>query len=171
LFRFSISNAFRRKWVLVIAIIGVGLGFALMTVLLSISDGMNQRMNETMNKMAGTIIVTPPGAFYSGASVKPLPDYYVGDIENIDHVKAACPYVTAIFEAPESPMGYWALYGVDTEKDIAIDGPNACILPGGHPVNGDNQVIMGEVARDYVRQYHHHVYNIGDIVKAIPVSS
>ena len=53
MFRFSISNAFRRKWVLVIAILGTGLGCALMTILMSIANGMDYRLNQTMNEFAG----------------------------------------------------------------------------------------------------------------------
>jgi ABC-type lipoprotein release transport system permease subunit len=48
LFLFSIRNAFRGKWVPVIAIMGTGLGCALMAVLMSLSAGMEQRLDRTM---------------------------------------------------------------------------------------------------------------------------
>lgn len=39
MFRFAIYNAFRRKGIGILAILGTALGIDLMTVLLSISDG------------------------------------------------------------------------------------------------------------------------------------
>jgi ABC-type lipoprotein release transport system permease subunit len=62
LFWFSIRNAFRRKWVLIIAILGTGLGCALMTVLMSLSAGMEQRLDRTMTELAGVLVVYPEDA-------------------------------------------------------------------------------------------------------------
>jgi ABC-type lipoprotein release transport system permease subunit len=100
MFGFSIRNAFRRKGIAFFAIVGTALGCALMTVLLGISDGMNQEIGKVMNDLGGTIIVSseysPPGAAGQGA---PLPISYVDEIkEDIQYVQDTAPSVSATVE-------------------------------------------------------------------------
>jgi len=60
--KFSISNAFRRKTITFLAILGAALGAGLMTVLLSLSGGMDAKLNSTLNKVAGDILISSKDA-------------------------------------------------------------------------------------------------------------
>lgn len=151
MFGFSIRNAFRRKGIAFFAILGTALGCALMTVLLGISDGMDQTMSDMMNDLGGSIIVTsldaPPMMMGGGSQGSPLPLLYVDDIEqDIEHVKIAAPSVTAfttgtlfgdyVFE------GAVPLSGVDLDRDAAMEGPSVHIVEG-RTIEDDYEVIVG----------------------------
>ena len=147
MFRFAIRNAFRRRWIAIIAIIGTALGCGLMAVLLSISEGMDQQMSTVMNEVAGNIIVSsedaPPGMAGIGT---PLPISYVDEIETIDNVEAAAPSVTATTVGQMFPgtimEGIVMVTGIDIEKDAQIDGATAHIVQGG-TIQNDYEVIVG----------------------------
>lgn len=92
MFRFSIRNAFRRKWVLIVAILGTGLGCALMTALMSLSTGMEQRLDRTMTELAGVLAISPedaPLGFSTGGENVTLPLSYVDDVERGGELFAA----------------------------------------------------------------------------------
>lgn len=164
MFRFSISSAFRRKGVAVVAIVGTALGCALMTVLLSTSEGMNQRLSRTMSRVAGDIVVSLEGTT-SGIPTQPviaLPAYYVDDIGKMEHVKAVYPMVVAELK-PLNPEGDEIelsafgviLIGIDFEKDREADGPTQHIVDpkdGQIIVEGGHSVIMGKFAYDVAKE-------------------
>ena len=67
--KFSISNAFRRKTITFLAILGAALGAGLMTVLLSLSGGMDAKLNSTLDKVAGDILVSSKDASVIGGFI------------------------------------------------------------------------------------------------------
>lgn len=160
--KFSILNAFRRKGIAIIAIFGTALGVALMTVLLSISDGMDAQMSKTMNEMAGWIQVYPESAPMGNMLPSPIgfPMSYVDEIKQIDNVNedATSPLIMA-FVATEvadfgDPMGIYC-WGVDTESDIEMTGSKIKennpfdaknIIEGRVPELGQDEVILGVTA-------------------------
>ena len=165
MFRFSISSAFRRKGVAVVAIVGTALGCALMTVILSISDGMNQRLNRTVSLVAGDIVVSREGT----TSVMPtlpgiaLPYSHVEEIEKMEHVRAVYPMVVAelklvipetLDEIELSAFGV-TLIGIDFEKDQEADGPTQHIIESGSSVDG-HPVIVGKFAYDAAEKAGYH---------------
>lgn len=161
MFRFSISSAFRRKGVAVVAIVGTALGCALMTVILSTSEGMNQRLSRTMSRVAGDIVVSLEGTT-SGIPTQPviaLPAYYVDDIGDMEHVEAVYPMVVAELkpvdsEGEEIEISAFGvtLIGIDFEKDREADGPTQHIIQGGLSAEGGHSVIMGKFAYDVAKE-------------------
>lgn len=154
MFSFSIRNAFRRKWVLVVAILGTGLGCALMTVLMSLSAGMEQHLDRTMTELAGVLVVYPedaPLGYSTGGENVTVPSFYVEGIEGMDHVDVVSPAVSAFIMKGVldlgDPIGV-ALTGVVYEQDRALDGPVAHITEGQAPEN-ENEVIIGRSLRQY----------------------
>ena len=154
MFRFAVSNAFRRKGIAIFAILGTALGIALMTVLLSISEGMNKQMNEMMDEMAGSIAVYPKAAPLGFMMPSPigLPVEYADEIEMIENVDRVSPQIS-VFVPTEyydfgDPMGI-LLSGVDLEREIEEDDP---AWPGniikGEPLTtaSENEVIIGTLA-------------------------
>jgi len=156
LFRFAISNAFRRKGIAIFAILGTALGIALMTVLLSISEGMNSWMDEMSDEMAGSIAVYPKAAPLGFMMPSPigLPISYVDEIEAIENVDrdSVRPQVTYFIPTEDyafgDPMGT-LMRGVDLERELEEDDPNA---PGniikGEPLTtaSKNEIIIGTLA-------------------------
>ena len=154
MFRFSISNAFRRKGIAIFAILGTALGIALMTVLLSISEGMDKQMNEMMDELAASIAVYPKAAPLGFMMPSPigLPISYVDEIETIENVDRVSPQVTYFVPTEDydfgDPMGT-LLRGMDLEREIEEDDP---VEPGniikGEPLTtaSENEIVIGTLA-------------------------
>jgi len=162
LFRFGISNAFRRKGIAIFAILGTALGIALMTVLLSISAGMNTMIDDMKEDMATGIAVYPavdPLGFMLPSSIG-MPISYADEIRNIEveneqAVSRVIPRVNYFVATTDydfgDPMGT-ILYGVDLEEYMEPDDPYNPdnILPGGQPLTplSRNEVIIGKDAQN-----------------------
>ena len=162
LFRFGISNAFRRKGIAFFAILGTALGIALMTVLLSISAGMNTMIDDMKEDMSTSIAVYPaddPLGFMIPSSIG-MPISYADEIRNIEvenerAVSRVIPEVNYFVRTAEydfgDPMGV-ILFGVDLEGDMEPDDPwnPDHILPGGQPLTplSRNEVIIGKNAHN-----------------------
>ncbi|MCH8821138.1 ABC transporter permease [Patescibacteria group bacterium] len=170
--KFSIGNIFRRKSIMILAIVGVGLGVALMSTLLTLSEGINRRLNETFTELAADVTISPvdaPGLFGGGSGGTPFSTKYVPEIEALNDVTWAYPQVLTTI--PPSSLGENSsfgalLIGIDSEKDKIIDGPTKHITQGRN-LTGENEVIVGiETNRRGPRSVH---LNIGQILK-VPVS-
>ena len=150
MFRFSVSNAFRRKGIALVAIIGTALGVALMTVLLSISDGMERQMSETMNELSGGIAVypadAPMGFMLPGGT--PFSVSYADEIEAIDHVDVVVPQALALLSSDVAGLGSilgTTIRGVDLELDAELGGATALAnIIEGETISGENEVILGK---------------------------
>ena len=160
MFGFSVRNAFRRKGIAFFAILGTALGCALMTVLLGISDGIDQRLSEAMNELSGGITVysqdSPMG--FRGGGGTPLPASYVEDIEALEHVQVVVPAVFAFVPKDVAdfgdPMGV-TLMGMDLdrerEREEAGEGPIGAVVDG-ISVEGENQLSVGAIAHRQAEQ-------------------
>lgn len=160
MFRFALRNAFRRLRIVTAAILGLGLGCALMTVLFAADMAMNEQMNEAMSRMVGNIVIYPPGgASIFGAPRGLLPEDWVRKIEEIDHVVAATPRVETSIPVPEEikekvpdlPVTSYTLVGIDPAGDEAIGGPTTAIKEG-RSIEGDFEVIWGETVWNYLQK-------------------
>ena len=164
LFRFAVSNAFRRKGIAIFAILGTALGIALMTVLLSISQGMDKQMDNMMEEMAGGIAVYPeadPMGFMM-PSIKGMPIEYADEISEIkidgeEAVSRVRPQVTYFIETEDysfgDPMGT-IMRGVDLEGDVQPDDPVYAgnIIEGRSLTPGSvDEVIIGILAQKAAR--------------------
>src|SRR4030042_5163918 len=136
MFRFSIGNAFRRKGIMLLALVGVGLGVALMSTLQSLSKGIDQRVEGAFNDLAADIVVAPAdspfgGSFLGGGT--PLPANYLDKIKQLPNVKIVYPQVTASIPSQvlgsKLPMGV-QVTGVDPKTDREIAGPTVSIIEG-----------------------------------------
>ena len=144
---FSLRNAFRRKAIALLAIIGVGVGCALMTSLLGISGEAQARLDNTFTQVAGNMAVTQHnrggGAFVPSFGV--LPSGFVARIAHLPHAQNVEGTVTD-YLPPIIDLGRGAspgiLIGVDPAADRHFGGPEAKVTRGrglAHP--GD--VIVG----------------------------
>lgn len=164
MFRFAISNAFRRKGIAIFAILGAALGIALMTVLLSISQGMDKQMNNMMEELAGSVAVYPaadPLGFMIPSSIG-MPIEYADVIseikiegeEAVSRVRSQVTYFVATEDYNfGDPMGT-LMRGVDLQGDVEPDDP---VYPGniieGRPLTPGSvdEVIIGILAQSAAR--------------------
>ncbi len=159
MFRFAVSNAFRRKGIAIFAIVGTALGIALMTVLLSISDGMDKQMNEMMDELAAGIAVYPKAAPLGFMMPSPIgmPISYADEIETIENVDRVKPQITVFVPTADydfgDPMGT-LLRGMDLEREIKEDDPVASgNIIIGQTLNHSQreEVIIGTLAAEAAR--------------------
>ena len=179
--RFSILNAFRRKGIAIIAIIGTALGVALMTVLLSISDGMDAEMTSTMNEMAGWVVVYPESAplGYIMPSQIGFPETYADEIKQIENVKEeAVSSLIMAFVPTEvadfgDPMGS-ALRGADIQAAGLLGESNPFdttnMVEGRPPDEGNNEVILGSMLAVFGKAKGGDYAEVGGVIN-VPVGN
>jgi len=165
-FGFAIRNAFRRKGVAVFAILGTALGVALMTVLLSISDGMDHMMTQTMDRLAGDVIIYPqdaPMGFMIGGGT-PIPVSYVEDIEGLEHVEVVSPSVVAFVPKKVAdfgdPIGV-PLAGIEPGRDAEMDGATVHIVDG-RSVAAEGEIIVGQWIHIYGKRTGLDTVDVGN---------
>lgn len=148
MFKFSLGNAFRKKGIMALALVGVGLGVALMSTLLSLSEGMNQRLESTLTQVAADITVAPADAPFGGQLAgggTPLPNTYIEKIEKIQNVTWVYPQVIGNIPGhvlgSKLPFGT-TITGINSTLDKQIDGPTQHITEG-RSISRKGEVIVG----------------------------
>jgi len=153
LFIFSVQNAFRKKAVAALAIMGVAFGTALMTLLFSLAAGMEHRAERTLSELSNRIMVTSRdaifGGLFLGMGTPPIPASYVEAVKNIPHVERVNSQISAILR-PEKVNYVMPLYGYAAGEAYAPAGsPYNKIIEGRVPEN-DDEVIMGKSLQEYL---------------------
>jgi len=151
--RYAVSNGFRRRGITFAAILGAGLGAALMTALMSLSGGMDRQVTDSMNEVAGVVTVTAADAPMVGGLLgggSPLPATTVDDISGLPHVRSVQPAVVTMVPpsalATISPIGT-PLRGIDPALDARLDGPTVHVVEG-RTVSSPDEVIVGRRLAD-----------------------
>jgi putative ABC transport system permease protein len=147
--RFSISNAFRRKTITFLAILGAALGAGLMTVLLSLSGGMDAKLNSTLDKVAGDILVSSKAASVIGGFIgggTPIPEKMVTEIKQMDGVKNTQPIISTVIPTQSLksmiPIGT-PFQGVNLKQNKESDGALAKITEG-LGIENPYEVVVGK---------------------------
>ncbi|MFH0987607.1 MAG: ABC transporter permease [Patescibacteria group bacterium] len=167
LFGFSLRNAFRRKGIAILAIIGVGIGVSLMVFILSSSAGANKAFSESFTESAAEITVSssvsPMGFGISGGESSLIPKTYVARIEKIESVKSVSSRVTTFFSSEFDPVSI--LVGVDAEEDKKNNGPTTAIIEG-RSFSKENEIIVGSALLNSYKLVGKEL-KIGDIIETI----
>jgi len=172
LFIFSLRNAFRKKGVAVLAIIGVGVGVSLMVFILASSAGANQAFNQSFTKAAGEITISsenaPMGLGISGGEASLIPKSYVERVEKIKHVESVSPRVMTVISSKSLKTAdpFSILVGVDPERDKKGDGPTTAIFEG-RSFSKDEEVIVGKVLAQSAKIAARQEIKIGDKIEII----
>lgn len=170
---FSLKNAFRKKGVAFLAILGVSIGVALMVFILSSSAGVNKIFQESFTKSSSEIFVsrsnTTPFGVGGGGEDTFLPKSYIDKIEKIENVKAVIPRITIFFTKtePKTPGSFLTVVGVDSGRDKKGDGPTNYIKEG-KVFEEKNEVIVGKTFLDSFSMTNEgKELKIGDKIKVI----
>ena len=96
----AIKNILRQKTRTILTVVGILIGIAAVVALGSISEGMKSMMNQEMQFLGGTIMVSSQGSsglmFGSGGSE--ISKYDLANFEDFSGVKQVVPYVMKIGE-------------------------------------------------------------------------
>ncbi len=166
---FSIRNAFRKKSVAALAVLGVAFGCALMTFLFSISSGMEKRMERTFNEVSGQIVISGRDAIFGGMlmgmGTSTIPAGYIDVIKSVPQVEEVYGQVSIILR-PERSSVIMPLYGYDSAYAQGPAGvPFKNIIMGVAP-SGPDEVIIGKSLQEYMRQLDIS-YDVGGVYRFI----
>lgn len=165
LLMFSIHNAFRKKVVAALAILGVAFGTALMTFLFSLADGMEKRAERTVSDLSNRIMVTGReaifGGLFLGMGTPPIPSSYVEAIKGVPHVERVYTQVSVIMR-PNGISYVMPLYGYRDEEISGLSNiPHGRVIEGTAP-RDENQIIIGKSLREYMKMLN-SPYEIGRV--------
>lgn len=150
---FSIRNAFRKKAVAALAVLGVAFGCALMTFLFCVASGMGKRVETTFSNLAGRIMVTQKGSVFGGllqgVGSSSIPASYIDIIEGVPNVYNVTGQVTAILRPVDVTL-VMPLFGYGAEETGAPGvSPFKGIVEGAAPER-DDEVIVGQSLQEYL---------------------
>lgn len=154
LFLFSIQNAFRKKSVAALAILGVAFGTALMAILFSLAAGMERRAEKTFSELSNKVMVTGRdaifGGLFLGMGTSAIPSNYIESLKGLPHVERVYTQVSVIMR-PKEINYVIPLYGYKNEdiKGLSLI-PHNKIIDGKAPEN-DREVIMGKSLGEYMK--------------------
>ncbi len=117
--RLAFSNLFRRRSRSILTVLGVGIAIAFTVTILSISQGLAASFEGSIAKQGADIVIVPKEAeAYPypdvAAFVGSFPEELLGEIEQVENVKATYRVFTAIPMdfMPDKPGALPILYGV-----------------------------------------------------------
>lgn len=162
LFLFSMRNAFRKKAVAILAVLGVAFGCALMTFLFSIAAGMEQRMERMFNELSGRIAITNREGVFGGllmglGNSSAIPVDYEDIVKGVPHVKNVSDQISIILR-PKGVSFITPLFGYGSGGG---GSPFTKLLEGHAPVNA-NEVVIGKSLQEYMRLLDVN-YEVGDV--------
>jgi ABC-type lipoprotein release transport system permease subunit len=172
---YAVANAFRRRGISLLAIIGVGLGTMLMTVLTSLNAGIHARLGGSTH-LAGQIIVAaadaPMGGLFAGGS--PLTYEEVQQISGITHVVATQPMVVAAIPTTALQSEYSGgvtLIGTDISDPTgpAVNPPGD--LLEGRGVRSRGEVVAGAQVNAALRHLGASELHPGSVVKVYKLAT
>ncbi|MDA8334314.1 MAG: ATP-binding cassette domain-containing protein [Peptococcaceae bacterium] len=143
----AIKNVLRRKGIATLALLGIGLGSALIVILFALAGALSHNLDRTVSGLAGRIVVSPRNALLGGlyfSAGSPLPPGDLSLVRQIPAVRDAYGRVTATLRPASDPMMLLPLSGYSRREAEATAGnPFKSIVAGHAPVN-NRQVIIGE---------------------------
>lgn len=161
---FSIQNAFRKKAVAALAVLGVAFGTALMTFLFSLAAGMENRAERTFSELSNKIMISGRdaifGGMFLGMGTQPIPSSYIDIIKNIPHVEKVYAQVSVIMR-PKDVNYVMPLFGYGSKEISEMSNiPYNNLIEGTIPEN-DNEIIMGKSLREYMK-FLSYTFEVGN---------
>lgn len=156
--KFGLKNAFRKKSIAILSILGIAIGIALMVVLSAATAGMDQMMVDMLADNVGDIEV---GEYNRPSSQSQLPSNIsdiIQTIESEDLIEYISPEIAVngfqqFAEDISLPLALQlSARGAQSELDEAFNGPTAHIIDGRKHEN-DFEITIAEFLNDYTPGY------------------
>lgn len=145
MFRYAAKNAFRRRNIAALSIIGIAIGVALMTAMTSLSATITDQTNRFAQQNLDSITVQQKGqlVFTSQFNLS-----HIYNVTQIEHIEAYSAQVVASIQINESFISP-QLVGVEIDNDTAIGGPTSNLVEG-RLFNNSNECIVGKMAAEFL---------------------
>ncbi|MCZ2846024.1 MAG: ABC transporter permease, partial [Candidatus Bathyarchaeota archaeon] len=167
-FIFSLRNAFRKKGVSILAIMGAALGCSLLVIMLSTTQGINQLLEDTFKQIANEITVSGQGSFL-GVSLHGNATFvsqeYIDQIADIEHIESISRRVTTMIprESFEVMDPFSVLIGIDPGEEEEANGVTNFITEG-RVFSAKKEIIIGKMLIESAKLADHEV-NLNDEIE------
>ena len=145
MFKYAAKNAFRRKNIAILSILGVAIGVALMTTMASLSATITYQTNQFAASNMDLITIQQEGQFYYTSKFN-FSDIY--NITTVDHIAAYSAEVITQVKLSSSPFNP-QLVGINIENDTAIGGDTTRIKEG-RLFQNENECIVADMAAKFM---------------------
>jgi len=155
----ALKNILRQKTRTILTVVGILIGIAAVVALGSISEGMNAMMNQEMQFLGGTIIVSSQGSssLMFGSSSSQISKYNLDDFQSFSGVKQVVPFVREMGEIqigqgspvmfigikPED-VDYFKSKGTELDSGRALETGDTYQALIGYKYAEDNDVGIGD---------------------------
>jgi len=169
---FAVKNAFRKKLVTALSIVGIAIGVGLMVTLSSASAGFNQLLDSSIAETLGDVQVTE---YNKDIAISQLPENItktIMTIEDSDKIEAISPiiYVQGFEQFSENVtsnpqhgpgMSSVALNarGINTTNDAQFEGPTTRIIEG-RVYQNDFEIIVA----DFIASGSNGFFAVGETI-------
>lgn len=146
MFKFALKNAFRKKSIAGLCVVGVAIGIALMTAMASLGASITGQTSLFAQQNLDSIIVQQENGNYYFSKFN-LTEIH--NITQIDHIDAySAQVIHSIQLHAGSPIAP-SLVGVNVENDTVIGGATSK-LSEGRIFHNDNECVMGGFAAGFL---------------------
>jgi putative ABC transport system permease protein len=134
----AVANVLQRKVRSAVCILAVGIGIALLLVLVGMTRGSIQEVARRIENVGGDIIVQPAGATqFLALKSGILPEKYAELLGRVPGVAAVSPVVTW---TTTFGNGFYVVYGIDPERFSSIGG--GLRMVEGRALRGAGEVVV-----------------------------
>lgn len=140
----AIRNVVRQRTRTILTTIGIVIGIAAIVALGSISEGLSQEIEKSLELTAGKILVTESGSsgFIFGFRGSDLTDENLDEIRDVSGVQEVIPQIYAIGPLIVGRGPEWVAIGIEPDKVQYFTGENINIDTGRELELGDDEVII-----------------------------
>jgi len=140
----AFKNIKRQRTRAFLTVLGIVIGIAAVVSLGSLSEGLNQLVQNNLELTAGKIVVAQAGSsgFLIGFAGSELTDEDLSEIQSVSGVKEVVPQLYAIGEIIPFEGPAWVAIGIEPSKTEFFAGENIKIEKGRSLEDGDGEVIV-----------------------------
>ena len=144
--RYALKNAFRRKNIAALSIIGIAIGVSLMTAMASLSATITDQTNKFAQQNLDSITVQQKGQLIFTSQLNFSKIY---NITRVEHIEAYSGQVIATVQLGTGFVNP-QLVGVNVSNDTDIGGPTSSVVEG-RIFQNENECIIGKMSAEFLK--------------------
>ncbi|MEM2109794.1 MAG: FtsX-like permease family protein [Candidatus Odinarchaeota archaeon] len=144
--RYAFKNAFRRRNIAAVSIIGIAIGVSLMTAMASLSATISDQTNKFAQQNLDSITVQQKGQLIFTSQLNFSKIY---NITRVEHIEAYSGQVIATVQLGAGFVNP-QLVGVNVENDTDIGGPTSSVMEG-RIFQKENECIIGKMSAEFLK--------------------
>ncbi len=143
--RYAFKNAFRRKNIAALSIIGIAIGVSLMTAMASLSATITDQTNKFAQQNLDSITVQQKGQLIFTSQINLTQLYNITVLEHIEAYSAQVVAVVQLGIGFVNPQ----LVGLNVNNDTSIGGPTSNIIEG-RVFQYENECIISRMGAEFL---------------------